>query len=77
MFHQPLLLTHRFPCRPDKYQGKRVLLVGLGNTGGDVAEALAGIASEVCIAHNHGVFIVSLLNSSLHLEFNPECGGLT
>ena len=44
--------------RPELYKGKRVLLVGLGNTSGDLADNLVGVASSVHIAHSHGAYIV-------------------
>lgn len=38
-----------------------VVVVGLGNTGGDIANVLVGHASTISIAHNHGAVIVHLL----------------
>lgn len=45
---------------PDAFRGKRILVVGLGNTGGDVAVELSGIAAQVLFlnqglhSHQHG-----------------------
>lgn len=45
--------------RPQDFKDKRVLILGMGNTGGDVADALVGVASSVAISHNRGAVIVS------------------
>ncbi|KAK7432321.1 hypothetical protein QQZ08_001269 [Neonectria magnoliae] len=44
--------------RPDSFAGKRVIVLGLGNTGNDIAEELVGKASSVLIAHNHGAIVL-------------------
>ncbi|CAM1509044.1 Fc.00g027830.m01.CDS01 [Cosmosporella sp. VM-42] len=44
--------------RPEVFDGKKVLILGLGNTGGDVADTLIGHASKISIAHNHGAIIL-------------------
>jgi dimethylaniline monooxygenase (N-oxide forming) len=46
--------------RSEEFRGRRVVVLGLGNTGGDVADALVGIASSVTLSHNRGAVIVSL-----------------
>lgn len=43
-----------------------MLLVGLGNTTGDVADSLVGVADSVYIAHNHGAYVVSTPLHILH-----------
>lgn len=49
-------LTH---CRPELFKGKRVVVVGLGNTGADTAAALCGHAEKVYASHKHGAIVVS------------------
>ncbi|KAM3469874.1 hypothetical protein MY5147_006753 [Beauveria neobassiana] len=44
--------------RPELFKGKRVLLVGLGNTTADTVEALRGHASEIYISHAKGIYIL-------------------
>jgi cation diffusion facilitator CzcD-associated flavoprotein CzcO len=46
--------------RPEDFVGSTVVILGLGNTGNDVAEELVGKASSVSVAHNHGAIVVSL-----------------
>ncbi|KAI5458602.1 flavin monooxygenase-like protein [Mariannaea sp. PMI_226] len=43
---------------PDNFVGKKVIVLGLGNTGNDVAEELVGKAESISIAHNHGAVIL-------------------
>ena len=47
--------------RPQDFEGKDVLVLGLGNTGADVAVSLVGHARQVYISHRHGTYIVSSL----------------
>ncbi|ATY62734.1 dimethylaniline monooxygenase 2 [Cordyceps militaris] len=44
--------------RPEPFKGKRVLLIGLGNTTADTVEALRGHASEIYISHAKGICIL-------------------
>ncbi|KAH7143675.1 flavin monooxygenase-like protein [Dactylonectria macrodidyma] len=44
--------------RPDSFVGQKVIILGLGNTGNDIAEELVGKASRVSIAHNHGAVVL-------------------
>jgi thioredoxin reductase len=46
---------------PELFKGKKVIVVGMGNTGADTAAALVGIADRVSISHNHGAIVVSLI----------------
>lgn len=46
--------------RPKRFVGKRVLVVGLGNTGADIAMDLVGHAREVYVSHRQGTYIVSI-----------------
>lgn len=44
---------------PDAFRGKRILVVGLGNTGGDVAVELSGIAAQVFLSTRTGAWVRS------------------
>ncbi|KAF7558843.1 hypothetical protein G7046_g5305 [Stylonectria norvegica] len=44
--------------RPEAFDGKRVIILGLGNTGGDIADLLVGHASSVSISHSRGAIII-------------------
>lgn len=45
--------------QPAKFEGKRVMVVGFGNSAADTATQLAGIADKVYLAHRHGARVVS------------------
>ncbi|KAL7938595.1 flavin monooxygenase-like protein [Trichoderma chlorosporum] len=47
--------------KPEAFAGQRVVIVGLGNTGSDVADALVGHASQISISHHHGAIVVPRL----------------
>jgi len=51
--------------RAEPFKNQNVLVLGLGNTGGDIVHALVGMASTVSIAHNHGAAIVSTVIEAL------------
>lgn len=51
------MLTGR--SRPEAFDGMNVVVVGLGNTGSDISDALIGHASSISVSHNHGAFVVS------------------
>ncbi|XP_070602822.1 flavin-containing monooxygenase 3-like [Erythrolamprus reginae] len=44
---------------PEKFRGKKVLVIGLGNSGSDIAVELSHIASQVCISSRSGSWIMS------------------
>lgn len=44
---------------PSAFLGKRVVVVGMSNTGCDIALELAGVAEKVYLSHRSGVRIVS------------------
>lgn len=46
---------------PDGFQGKRVLVVGIGNSGVDIATELSRVAAQVFISTKRGGWIVSRL----------------
>ncbi|XP_004688177.1 PREDICTED: dimethylaniline monooxygenase [N-oxide-forming] 4 [Condylura cristata] len=43
---------------PEDFQGKRVLVIGLGNTGGDVAVELSRTASQVLLSTRTGTWVL-------------------
>ncbi|KAL1953846.1 hypothetical protein VTO42DRAFT_2106 [Malbranchea cinnamomea] len=44
--------------KPDSWAGKRVLVVGFGNTAADVTGVLADVASKVYLSHRHGAIVL-------------------
>ncbi|VUC25460.1 unnamed protein product [Clonostachys rosea] len=44
--------------RAEDFKDRRVLLVGLGNTVGDIAQSLSGTASEIYLSHERGALIL-------------------
>uniref|UniRef100_A0A8C8TZR9 Flavin-containing monooxygenase n=1 Tax=Peromyscus maniculatus bairdii TaxID=230844 RepID=A0A8C8TZR9_PERMB len=44
---------------PDSFQGKRVLVAGLGNTGGDIAVELSRTAAQVFLSTRTGAWVIS------------------
>ncbi|ATY59071.1 dimethylaniline monooxygenase 2 [Cordyceps militaris] len=44
--------------RASDYAGKRVIVVGMGNTSADIASELVGVASEVYLSHNRGAHVL-------------------
>ncbi|KAM0271311.1 hypothetical protein ACHAPA_002918 [Fusarium lateritium] len=52
------VLHSRVFKRPELFKGKRVLVVGLSNTGADTASTLCGQAVKIWISHDHGAFII-------------------
>lgn len=45
--------------KPEQFKGKRVMVVGFGNTAADTATQLANVAEKVYISHRNGARIVS------------------
>ncbi|KIW81362.1 hypothetical protein Z517_04387 [Fonsecaea pedrosoi CBS 271.37] len=43
---------------PSDYQGKRVMVVGIGNSAADTATSLVGIAKKILLSHRHGAYIL-------------------
>ncbi|KAK7416725.1 hypothetical protein QQX98_005051 [Neonectria punicea] len=52
------ILHSRAFKRPELFKGKKVVVVGMGNTGADTAAALCGVADKVYISHNHGALVM-------------------
>ncbi|KAM5430099.1 putative flavin-containing monooxygenase [Microsporum canis] len=44
--------------KPDFWAGKRVLVVGFGNTSADISGLLADIAEKVYVSHRHGAIVL-------------------
>ncbi|KAF5537207.1 flavin depend monooxygenase [Fusarium napiforme] len=44
--------------RPELFKGKRVVVVGVSNTGADTAAALCGHAEKVWLSRSHGVIVI-------------------
>ncbi|KND92990.1 Dimethylaniline monooxygenase [N-oxide-forming] 3 [Tolypocladium ophioglossoides CBS 100239] len=43
--------------RPGAFAGMKVVVLGLGNTGGDICDALVGHASSIYLSHNNGAVV--------------------
>lgn len=54
------------------FKGKRVMVVGFGNTAADTATALANVAEKVYIAHRNGARVVGALRRRLYLQLRPR-----
>lgn len=48
----------RYFKRPEDFSGKRVMVVGFGNSAADTATQLVGLASKIYLAHRHGAHIL-------------------
>lgn len=44
--------------KPKRFEGKRVVVVGLGNSGADISTSLVGYAKVVYVSHRAGAYIV-------------------
>ncbi|CAG8212709.1 unnamed protein product [Penicillium salamii] len=53
--------------RPEEWAGKRVLVVGFGNTAADVACELAGTAEKVYLSHRNGSIVVGQSEITVHI----------
>ncbi|XP_078499014.1 dimethylaniline monooxygenase [N-oxide-forming] 2-like [Lissotriton helveticus] len=47
---------------PDGFQGKKVLVVGVGNSGVDIATEISRVAAKVFISSNRGAWVISRLS---------------
>ena len=47
--------------RPSDFAGKRVVVLGLGNTAADTSTTLVGHASQIYLSHRRGANLVSIL----------------
>ena len=55
--------------RPDPYVGRRVLVVGTGNSGGEIASELAAAGAEVTIAVRSGAHVVPRAVLGLPIQY--------
>ncbi|GIY90825.1 flavin-containing monooxygenase 5 [Caerostris darwini] len=56
-FRGNIIHTHSYK-RPSGYEDKQVLVVGVGNSGGDVAVELSNIASQVYLSTRRGAWVI-------------------
>lgn len=56
-FKGKIIHTHSYK-KPNGYDDKKVLVVGVGNSGGDVAVELSNIASQVYLSTRRGAWII-------------------
>jgi cation diffusion facilitator CzcD-associated flavoprotein CzcO len=55
--------------RPDPFVGKRVLIVGVGNSGGEIGSELANAGSDVSISVRSGANVVPLTLLGLPIQY--------
>ncbi len=55
--------------RPDGYEGRRVLVVGVGNSGGEIGSELARAGAQVTIAVRTGANVVPLTLFGLPIQY--------
>lgn len=58
--------------RPESWAGKRVLVVGFGNTAADIAGVLVGVAKHVYLSHRSGAIVVRLRTDLIEIKWIPE-----
>ncbi|KAM3457951.1 hypothetical protein NHJ6243_007576 [Beauveria neobassiana] len=56
-FEGEVMHSQRFK-RASDYAGKRVVVLGMGNTSADIANELVGVASKVYLSHNRGAHVL-------------------
>lgn len=56
-FKGEIIHTHSYK-KPDKFIGKRVVVVGIGNSGGDVAVELSMVTPQVYLSTRRGAWVV-------------------
>ena len=55
--------------RPEEFRGQRVLVVGVGNSGGEIASELSAHGAHVCIAVRSGANVVPLTIGGLPVQY--------
>lgn len=65
-----ILYAHQPNFSPEYYKGKKVIVVGLGNTGLDTAVSLVGTADKVYVSHRGPAAIVSPLANPMKRTLN-------
>ena len=63
-----MIFSHLHVFRPELFKGKKVVVVGMGNTGADTAAALCGHADKVWVSHNHGALVVRIPTFAIHSD---------
>lgn len=70
----------RYFKRPSDFAGKKVMVVGFGNSAGDTSIQLVGVADKVYLAHRHGARILPRSYSGAPIDhthslrlFNLQC----
>ncbi|KAJ0362175.1 hypothetical protein COL26b_013433 [Colletotrichum chrysophilum] len=54
--------------RPEEFKGKRVLVVGFGNSGADTAVSLIGHAKNIYISHREGAYVIPRVNKGRPID---------
>ncbi|KAJ0270213.1 hypothetical protein CBS470a_013571 [Colletotrichum nupharicola] len=54
--------------RPEEFKGKRVLVVGFGNSGADTAVSLIGHAKKIYISHREGAYVIPRVNKGRPID---------
>ncbi|KAF4961788.1 hypothetical protein FSARC_10084 [Fusarium sarcochroum] len=54
--------------RPELFEGKRVLVVGLSNTGADTCATLCGKADKVWLSHRHGAIVLPRVLNGIAMD---------
>ncbi|KAF4912184.1 Monooxygenase aurF [Colletotrichum viniferum] len=54
--------------RPEEFKGKRVLVVGFGNSGADTAVSLIGPAKNIYISHREGAYVIPRVNKGRPID---------
>ncbi|KAF2842659.1 FAD/NAD(P)-binding domain-containing protein [Patellaria atrata CBS 101060] len=58
-FFGPDRITHASAYKgPESYRGKTVLVLGIGNSAGDISTDLVGIAKDIYVAHRRGAYAI-------------------
>ncbi len=55
--------------RPDPFVGRRVLVVGVGNSGGEIASELAGVATDVAVSVRSGANVIPLALAGVPIQY--------
>ncbi|KAH3958799.1 hypothetical protein HBH98_202490 [Parastagonospora nodorum] len=56
--------------RPQNFTGKRVMVVGFGNSAADTSTQLVGAASKIYLAHRHGARVVPRMHNGKPIDHN-------
>lgn len=63
----------RFYKNYEEYRGKTVLVVGIGNSAGDIAVEISGIAKQVYVSTRHGTWVLSRIsNNGLPIDMSLD-----